>query len=196
MEGRSVLCAACHKAAVASELPTEKVCPGCQRTLGVDSFGLRAQRQGAAKWRSRCKDCEATEKRLQAKNILRDRSKGRTAASIVALRTYAKKLGIPWAEVVERYPTDNRCEICGRTPQEASRTGKYKRLSLDHCHQTGRLRGFLCSPCNSGVGHLGDDPQRVRAALGYLTRETRLPSVRRRRIQRVEQPDQDALPGT
>lgn len=196
MPGRGVLCAACHKAAVATQLPTEKVCPGCLRTLRIDAFDLRKQRQGAAKWRSRCKECEASDKRLQSKNAQRDRSKERATASYISLRTYAKKLGIPWAEVVERYPIDNRCEVCGRTPQEASRSGRYGRLSLDHCHQTGRLRGFLCSPCNSGVGHLGDDPQRVRAAWKYLTREAPpRPSLQRRR-QQDNRPDQDTLPGT
>jgi hypothetical protein len=107
---------------------------------------------------------------LRAKNAHRGRSRALTAPYL-SLRKYAKELGIPWAEVVERYPTDNRCEVCGRTPQEANSGGRYVRLSLDHCHITGRLRGFLCGPCNSGLGYLGDTPERVRAALKYLLKE-------------------------
>ena len=57
---------------------------------------------------------------------------------------------------------DNRCAICGtddwgpRGPQ------------LDHNHDSGKARGLLCSHCNLGLGHLGDDQGRVRNALAYL----------------------------
>lgn len=166
----SVLCAECHRTAIAARLPTEKTCRQCDRTLPVSAFGLRKAAGGSAKWRSRCRECEATDQRLRAKNAHRGRSRALTAPYL-SLRKYAKELGIPWAEVVERYPTDNRCEVCGRTPQEANSGGRYVRLSLDHCHITGRLRGFLCGPCNSGLGYLGDTPERVRAALKYLLKE-------------------------
>lgn len=168
-DNRAGLCSACHKAVIAAQMPTQKICRECKRTLSVDSFDLRKGQDGAARWLSRCRDCSAAEARLRAKNAQRDRTKEQATASYSTLRGYAKKLGIPWAEVVERYPADNRCEVCGRTPQEATPTGRNARLSLDHCHESGRLRGFLCAPCNSGVGHLGDTPERLRAALKYLT---------------------------
>lgn len=165
---RGALCGACHTTAVTVQAPTEKMCWMCRQTLPISAFQLRKSRQGAAKWRSRCRDCEAADRRLQAKNALRQHTQDRASKSYAGLRRYAKKLGISWAEVVERYPTDNRCEVCKRTPQEANHGGRYARLSLDHCHQTGQLRGFLCGPCNSGVGHLGDTHRRLRAALKYL----------------------------
>lgn len=56
----------------------------------------------------------------------------------------------------------NRCAICKKRPAPP------KRLCVDHCHQTGRIRGLLCSLCNLGIGHMQDDPQIVRAALHYL----------------------------
>lgn len=40
----------------------------------------------------------------------------------------------------------------------------------DHCHQTGRVRGWLCRRCNSALGLFCDSPERVRAALEYLSR--------------------------
>lgn len=39
---------------------------------------------------------------------------------------------------------------------------------VDHCHQTGRVRGVLCFNCNSGLGLLGDDPAAVNRAADYL----------------------------
>lgn len=171
MKDTSGICVACHRAAIAAQLPTEKLCAQCDSVLPMSAFRFRKSSGGAAKWRSRCKECEAIDSRLRAKNAHRDRSKEHLSAPYLNLRRYAKELNIPWAEVVERYPADNRCEICGRTPQEANPGGRFVRLSLDHCHMTGGLRGFLCGPCNSGLGQLGDTAERVRVALGYLLKE-------------------------
>lgn len=55
------------------------------------------------------------------------------------------------------------CAIC-RKPAGLSKA----RLCVDHCHKTGRVRALLCVGCNVGLGSLGDDPERVAAALKYL----------------------------
>jgi hypothetical protein len=58
-----------------------------------------------------------------------------------------------------------RCAICTRA------TGARKRLSVDHCHTTGLVRGLLCVRCNRDVlGHLRDDPAALRRAVRYLRR--------------------------
>jgi hypothetical protein len=53
------------------------------------------------------------------------------------------------------------CAICGR--QESRR-----RLSIDHDHETGEVRGLLCNNCNSGIGKLGDSVAHLQAAIAYL----------------------------
>lgn len=57
------------------------------------------------------------------------------------------------------------CAICGRRAQDS--TGKI--LSVDHDHETGRVRGLLCSHCNRGLGHFLDSEHLLRAAAAYLT---------------------------
>lgn len=55
------------------------------------------------------------------------------------------------------------CGICGGPPD-----GRWKRLHVDHCHTTGRVRGLLCTPCNQGLGLLRDSVERIHAAIAYL----------------------------
>lgn len=42
------------------------------------------------------------------------------------------------------------------------------KLVVDHCHKTKVVRGLLCSPCNTGIGHLKDDVARLQSAIDYL----------------------------
>ncbi len=56
------------------------------------------------------------------------------------------------------------CAICARPPTKGN-------LNVDHCHETGRVRGLLCKPCNTALGALGDNAEGLRRALTYLTQE-------------------------
>lgn len=76
------------------------------------------------------------------------------------LRTY----GITAAQYQAIYELQGgRCYICQRA------SGKRKRLSVDHDHKTGRVRGLLCTPCNRDVlGHLRDSVDALQRAVTYL----------------------------
>ncbi len=47
-----------------------------------------------------------------------------------------------------------------------------RRLEIDHDHTTGWIRGLLCQGCNSGLGQLGDDPERAEAAAEFIRMAT------------------------
>lgn len=81
-----------------------------------------------------------------------------------------KKFGIGNADYIRMaIAQGNRCAICG-AEETATRKGETKCLAVDHDHTTGRLRQLLCSDCNVGLGKLGDDPVRLRAAADYIER--------------------------
>ena len=60
--------------------------------------------------------------------------------------------------------SDGRCAICGaeKPPNRA--------LAVDHDHESGRLRGLLCAPCNTGLGCFRDSVSLLEAAITYLAR--------------------------
>jgi hypothetical protein len=63
------------------------------------------------------------------------------------------------------------CYICQRA------TGKTKRLSVDHDHETGYVRGLLCGPCNKILGHFRDDAATAWRCYDYLAGNEPAPEV-------------------
>lgn len=59
------------------------------------------------------------------------------------------------------------CAICGK-PETKTYKGTLGLLAVDHNHQTGEVRGLLCSACNVGLGSFRDDRELLEKALNYL----------------------------
>lgn len=53
------------------------------------------------------------------------------------------------------------CAVCGKT-------GKTRRLHVDHDHSNGLVRGLLCFQCNALLIRRGTSPERFRVAARYL----------------------------
>lgn len=71
-------------------------------------------------------------------------------------RRRENELGIKDATGIQ--PAGN-CESCGNY---------FEKLTCDHDHKTGVIRGWLCRRCNLGIGALGDTVEGVEKAVIYL----------------------------
>tara|TARA_R110002012_G_scaffold211146_1_gene381924 strand:+ start:5163 stop:5627 length:465 start_codon:yes stop_codon:yes gene_type:complete len=69
--------------------------------------------------------------------------------------TLRKKLGI------SRPPEGTPCECCGKT---------HRKLCFDHCHVTGKFRGWICGTCNSTLGKYGDNLEGIIKLVEYLVK--------------------------
>lgn len=59
---------------------------------------------------------------------------------------------------------EGKCAICGCTLNSS----RYTKASADHDHKTGKLRGILCSNCNTAIGLMKESPYRLECAIRYL----------------------------
>lgn len=114
----------------------------------------------------RCCACQAERNRKYRTRLGKDYANARSRAFRLANPDYdvirsRKRAGLP----EPTRPCLGFCENCGRHEKEFA-----KRLHLDHCHKTGKFRGWLCSECNTGLGKLGDDIGSLRKAIAYLER--------------------------
>jgi Autographiviridae endonuclease VII len=147
---------------VSSPDPTTKRCTLCGVDKPLSAYGK--QKGGRFGLHPRCKRCRrATERARYAANrdaiLAQQKADPRRRAR---QRRYdrLKRYGVA-PEVFEALVAgqDGQCGICERSIEP---------LCVDHDHATGEIRGLLCTACNIGVGHLGDDPARLRAAARYL----------------------------
>jgi len=79
-------------------------------------------------------------------------------------------------------PKDYCCPICERNEKQIKnnlimideeytvheRDFKYPAWVIDHDHDTGEFRGWLCSNCNTGLGAMGDNKEGLKKAMRYL----------------------------
>ena len=56
-----------------------------------------------------------------------------------------------------------KCPICEKTTSVG-----VTKVVLDHCHKTGRVRGWVCESCNTGIGRFDDSPDIVKRAISWL----------------------------
>ncbi|QIG70616.1 putative recombination endonuclease VII protein [Rhizobium phage RHph_I1_18] len=74
------------------------------------------------------------------------------------------KYGITLDQYNEMFEKQNGCcYICNKHDDE-----QYYRLSVDHNHDTGKVRKLLCSACNKSLGLLKEDVSTLERMINYI----------------------------
>jgi hypothetical protein len=95
------------------------------------------------------RDKRATDPVYREKQETRERNWKRADA-------YMKRYGITVDDYNRMFAAqDRRCAACRKASE--------KRLAVDHCHRTGKVRWLLCNGCNSMLAFSGDDPDVLEA---------------------------------
>ncbi len=155
-----------------------KVCPCCHFEKSIKSFGANTRYLDGLQ--SYCNPCKNSSKYKNKENEKRlnknwtDKNKPRRYALNKRWRTHNpevylnSRLKSVYKITLEEYnkmkeKQNNICAICFKAQTN-------KRLAIDHCHSTGKVRGLLCSSCNTALGLLKDNIDSMNNAIIYLQR--------------------------
>lgn len=127
-------------------------CTKCDSYKPLEDFG--DYKDGLNGKNPRCRQC-----------VKDSRQQGRVKKAL-----YMKHFnyGIPVQEYLSLLEAQRGvCAICGN-PETKIHKGLPVLLSVDHNHETGKVRGLLCFGCNRGLGSFRDDRDLLRKAVDYL----------------------------
>lgn len=140
-----------------------KVCTSCRLEMDVSLF-FKDSKTGNP--RPRCKVCHKSETDAWKKTNPAVAKAGERRRNKV--QHAMRRFGLTPEEYLERLKAAGpTCNICGKGEPQKRRKGL---LSLDHCHATGKIRGALCSRCNTMLGYANDDSTLLRNAIKYLAK--------------------------
>lgn len=133
-----------------------KQCTGCLETKPLSEFGTKGIKGDPTRKNTRCKACV----NAYYKAYYRDPERyGRHKERIRKNRHPGQKYGLSREELIEfRTRNGGMCELCNIRKANA----------IDHDHDTGKLRGSLCTRCNVALGAFGDNIEGLQVAMDYL----------------------------
>jgi len=127
------------------ELTGKRVCSTCNKHLPLSDYHGSKE---AGTISSRCRHCISA-----------------------AFLKYRYKLSIEEFECL-RQNQEGKCAICrNKLEIHSDSSVRTKKVAVDHCHETGKVRGLLCSNCNTGLGMFKDDYKLLQAASEYLLKQ-------------------------
>lgn len=149
-----------------------KSCPACRLVKQAADFTIdRSRPDGLNKY---CKPCQ-----LQRGREYNERNPEKARARVRNLKQ-RKWDGVFVPRIPKEDPTKYRVDhglFIRMTDEQGglcALCGKKKKLVLDHCHITGKIRGLLCIRCNFALTQLtGDDPTEVDRVESYMRRVER-----------------------
>jgi hypothetical protein len=156
-------------------------CSKCQESKPTSEFQPAIVKRGCGECRP-CKyvskrnwEKENPEKVNEARRLFRDRNidrhravtkvwryKNKEKTKCYNLRRYGISLEIYNQMLADQ---SGRCAICSSKDPGSKRTSFF---FVDHCHDTGTVRGLLCHHCNSGLSKFSDNSVTLMSAIRYL----------------------------
>jgi hypothetical protein len=149
-----------------------KTCTKCLQTKNINQFNVRkTSKDGLNYW---CKNCHSVntikaisknKEHYDKKKLERPRLKPRQRSDYEVKH----KFGLTSQDYENLLKSQNNCcAICKSHKDTFS-----KRLSVDHCHNTLKIRGLLCQSCNMALGLLKDSISNLDSAINYIKSATK-----------------------
>jgi hypothetical protein len=140
-------------------------CLACRKIYQQKSWAKR--REHHSEWRKNW----YKNNRQEHLNKCRERYQKRDKAEL-RFKGWKNKLKSLFNMTVEEYQMileeqNNVCAICGE-PEKIKKSDETQRLSVDHDHKTGKVRGLLCHACNTGLGKFKDSTELMQKAIAYI----------------------------
>lgn len=156
-----------------------KLCSKCEQNFPVSSF---YKRTGAKTYHSACKACERAMARSwyeRNRDVAKEKVKDWRLRNGEVIKQYravnrqksyrqelVRKHGVKpdWfdSQIAKQ---GNMCPCCKRAFEWGN---KQTTPHVDHCHETGVVRGILCNRCNTVLGLCSDDPKLLQSLARYL----------------------------
>lgn len=129
-----------------SEIQTHKTCTGCKETKPATQQFWTPNQGGRGGWRSQCKIC------TNAKGRVRQKVWGKKWHHRRRDGWLQRNYGITSSDYERMLKAQGgTCGLC-KSPDPKRAGQNY--FSVDHCHKTGKVRGLLCTNCNTLIGLL------------------------------------------
>lgn len=142
---------------------TEKRCSLCEVIKPLSDFHKDTPNKHGRNTAYYCKECANRKSREHhARRMLEVPDYRRQKK-----RAYIKeRFGISLEEYENKLVEQNfRCSLC-----DLDLAANPRMAHLDHCHATGKVREFLCTNCNQGLGHFKDNKDVLLNAIKYLAK--------------------------
>lgn len=149
----------------------ERICIKCSKSKDLEQF----KKLHGSGYSGYCESCRGSARRSMRKIQTKEErtakhKKWRTNNPKAAQYRFDRNLRVHHNLTPEQFEEMARaqngvCAICQETHPEAS---VFRRLLVDHNHETGEIRGLLCHNCNTAIGLMKDDPARLQKAIEYL----------------------------
>lgn len=145
-----------------------KLCPKCKEEKYFSQFGKDSTKKIGLS--SYCKSCSLEKrKKLYSENREEERIKRKSYYERNKGKSKGYSLKNLYGLTVEQFANmkalqNYSCKIC-----KTHESNLKRKLFVDHCHETGKIRGLLCQSCNTMIGTAKDNVLVLQAGIDYLS---------------------------